>query len=177
MTLDEAARELGVSVDASPAEVETAYRRRARETHPDRSGTDDAFIRISAARATLLNAIILEPPRRVPAKPSSRLILTWVGVFLVGVFVATFRNDLPLGLVEPIVRYLVLIGSLVAYAITGARQWLIVACVAIGLTLIVTLAFVTFGGLVGMLVLVAPIYGLLLMGIRRRPVDSSRRQR
>ena len=178
MRLDEAARVLGVSVDATVAQVETAYRRRARETHPDRSGSDDAFIRVSAARAALLNAVSIEPPVHLPPKPSIPLIVTWVGVLLVGIFIATFNNETPLGIVEPIVRYVVLIVSLVAYAVTGRRVWLVVSCVAIALTAVLTIAFVSFGGLVGLLVLVAPIYGLLLMGIRqaprRRAVDNSR---
>ena len=170
MTLDEAARVLGVPVTASSAQIEAAYRRRARETHPDRSGSDDAFITVAAARETLLNAVVIERPVHAPPRPSPLLIATWVGVALVAIFVATFRNDWPLPVGEPIVRYLAMLVGLVGYALTGRTAFLVLAVVAIAATAALTLAFASFGGLVGLLVLVAPIYGLLLMGRRLRPL-------
>jgi len=41
---------LGVSQHASQAEVDAAYRRRAREAHPDTGGSDAAMARLNAAR-------------------------------------------------------------------------------------------------------------------------------
>jgi curved DNA-binding protein CbpA len=44
---------LGVSSDASPEEIKKAYRRKARETHPDFGGTDEAFTPVAQAYAIL----------------------------------------------------------------------------------------------------------------------------
>src|SRR5262245_37794954 len=54
---------LGVAKSAKPAEIRTAYRRRARESHPDLNPLDPA----SGARMTRLNRaarILLDPTRR-----------------------------------------------------------------------------------------------------------------
>jgi hypothetical protein len=49
LTLSEAYRVLGLSSDATLAEVKAAYRRTAAETHPDQGGTAAEFIRVRAA--------------------------------------------------------------------------------------------------------------------------------
>ncbi len=49
MTLSEAYRILGLSNEATLAEVKTAYRRKVAEAHPDRGGTAAEFIRVRAA--------------------------------------------------------------------------------------------------------------------------------
>jgi hypothetical protein len=41
---------LGLSANATPAEVDAAYRRLAREAHPDTGGSDAAMARLNAAR-------------------------------------------------------------------------------------------------------------------------------
>lgn len=49
---------LGVSPDADPREIKSAYRERAKEYHPDRNpdrNTDDAFRQIKTAKNVLLN--------------------------------------------------------------------------------------------------------------------------
>lgn len=45
---------LGVPPDASPGEIEDAYRRKALETHPDKGGSAEAFARVAEARAAAL---------------------------------------------------------------------------------------------------------------------------
>jgi hypothetical protein len=45
---------LGVSSDASPAEIESAYRKLAMEHHPDRGGDSSQMARINAARDSML---------------------------------------------------------------------------------------------------------------------------
>jgi curved DNA-binding protein CbpA len=51
--------ELGISADASMAEVKRAYRRRAKESHPDHGGDTAAFQR--AKRASM---VLLDPQKR-----------------------------------------------------------------------------------------------------------------
>ena len=64
MTPDEAAAVLGIAPDADEAEVDHAYRRLARELHPDRAigaeasavraGASDRFVQVIEAREVLL---------------------------------------------------------------------------------------------------------------------------
>lgn len=49
MTIEEAYQILGLQFGASHEEVRAAYRRRARETHPDAGGSAQEFIRVQAA--------------------------------------------------------------------------------------------------------------------------------
>ncbi len=50
-----AAQVLGVDVDATDREIRSAYRKRARVAHPDHGGTAAQMIRLTEARAILLN--------------------------------------------------------------------------------------------------------------------------
>lgn len=47
--------ELGVAKDATPSDIKSAYRRKAKETHPDSGGSDDAFERVNRAKLVLLD--------------------------------------------------------------------------------------------------------------------------
>jgi DnaJ domain len=47
---------LGVSANATPAQIEDAYRKLASEHHPDRGGDEQQMARINAARDALLEA-------------------------------------------------------------------------------------------------------------------------
>ena len=49
MTIADACRALGVGEGAGQDEIRSAYRRRARETHPDRGGAAEEFIKVQAA--------------------------------------------------------------------------------------------------------------------------------
>ena len=50
--VDAAFSELGLPEDADGDEVKRAYRERVKETHPDRGGDEDAFMRVQEAYAT-----------------------------------------------------------------------------------------------------------------------------
>lgn len=50
--IDAAFSEFGLSVDAGGDELKRAYRERVKETHPDRGGDEDAFMRVQEAYAT-----------------------------------------------------------------------------------------------------------------------------
>lgn len=52
-------RELGVGADASAAEIDKAYRKRARQTHPDAGGNAEAFHALTHAYA-----VLSDPDRR-----------------------------------------------------------------------------------------------------------------
>jgi len=45
---------LGLKPGAGPAEIETAYREKAKRYHPDKGGRDDVMARLNAARDELL---------------------------------------------------------------------------------------------------------------------------
>ncbi|HEY9721733.1 MAG TPA: J domain-containing protein [Oscillatoriaceae cyanobacterium] len=76
--------QLGVSREASPAEVRRAYRQRAREAHPDRSGSEAHMKRLNEAYAVLGDAErrraydestapkLHRAPRRPPRAPAPR---------------------------------------------------------------------------------------------------------
>lgn len=53
MQCDVARRVLGVASDASAAQVERAFRRHARDAHPDRGGDPDTFRLLVTARRVL----------------------------------------------------------------------------------------------------------------------------
>lgn len=73
LTRTQAARELGLSLPATPAQVKQAYRRLAREHHPDRGGDPARFQRLTAAVARLEDDTGTPPlpattPSRTPAR-------------------------------------------------------------------------------------------------------------
>jgi hypothetical protein len=55
MSADEARRILGVSADATEAEIQEAYTRLMRMAHPDAGGTSGLAAQLNAARDTLLS--------------------------------------------------------------------------------------------------------------------------
>lgn len=54
MSISEARAILGVSADATPTEIKTAYSRLMRSVHPDKGGTDGLAAQLNAARDRLL---------------------------------------------------------------------------------------------------------------------------
>ena len=55
MSLDEARSVLGVSVDATPEDIQSAYTRLMRLAHPDKGGTTGLAAQLNAARDRLLS--------------------------------------------------------------------------------------------------------------------------
>jgi hypothetical protein len=80
----DAARLLGVPVGADPAAVRRAFRLWAAVLHPDQGGSPEAFDRLSAARATLLQPLAEPPihdvPSRTPSAPTPRPRPPWSDV-------------------------------------------------------------------------------------------------
>jgi hypothetical protein len=52
---------LGITPDATPDEIRTAYRRASLAAHPDRGGTDETMAAVNAAYATLTDPAYLDP--------------------------------------------------------------------------------------------------------------------
>ncbi len=65
-------RVLSVSYEASPDDVRRAFRRLARQTHPDRGGSADAFHRVRVAYGALTDDLDGERRRWRPAPPRTR---------------------------------------------------------------------------------------------------------
>jgi len=169
MTPDRAAQVLGIGVDASREVIEHAFLRRAREAHPDAGGSAEAFREATEARDTLLR---LEPAPAViirggPGRQGPLLLTAWVAILLIAAFLSIYGVEHPLGLAEPLIRWAVLIGSALAYAVTGRRGWFVVAVVAAVATALMTILFTSFGGLVALLLVSPAVLGLALSGISR----------
>jgi len=173
MTPEQAAAVLGVSVDAPRAEFDAAYRRAARALHPDREGAEPtAFIQATEARRVLLELAeadaVAEAPVLVRRPPSIPLLVTWILLVLFAIAVSIGGSNLPLGPADPIIRFGLMLTGGIGFALTGKRVYFVLAVISIAATALVTILFTTFGALVGMLLLAAPLYGFLVMGRTRR---------
>ena len=186
MTPAEAAAHLGVSLDASAREVQAAYRRLARDVHPDRqsgasmrdAAASATFIRVTQARDVLIaHTAATEASASTgtlrDARPSAALIVTWIGLLALGIALSVFAHDFPLTPLEPVIRFGLLAVSAIAFALTGLRRWWVLLWVAIAATALETVLFTTLGSLLGMLLLAAPIYGLSVIGFARRRVRDA----
>jgi len=168
MTPDEAARILGVEVGSGPEVVQRAYRLLARSSHPDAGGAEDNFIRLTAARDALLAvppAVPVTAPRSAPPAPRSwALFATWTGILALAIFLCAYLAPLPFTIAEPLVRFPLLVVGLLGYALTGRRSLLVLGLVALAATALVGVVFTTLGVLVGLLLMVAAVFGLVTMG-------------
>ena len=63
---------LSLGYDAGPDDVRRAFRRAARETHPDRGGSAGAFLRVRQAHDALVANLEAERARWQPAPPAPR---------------------------------------------------------------------------------------------------------
>ncbi len=172
MTPDEAAAILGIEPGAGRPEIDAAYRRAARASHPDLAGESDAFVRATQAREVLLATpvvVVSEPIDDRRSGPLSRpLLITWIALMAFAIAISVGGSPFPLTPAEPILRFGALAAGSIGYAITGRRGFLMLAVAAIAATALVTILFTTFGSLLGMLLLAAPLYGLLVTRARLR---------
>lgn len=170
-----AAAILGIPPGAGRREIAAAFARRARATHPDRSGGDVAAFREAVlARDTLLSAADAAPPegiRRVaidgPRPQGAILLATWAGVLAIAAFCSVYGAEHPVHPVEAVVRWVLLASSAVAYGATGRPAFLGIALVLVAVTVVVTIVETSFGGLVGLLLVIPALYGLALSGVAR----------
>jgi hypothetical protein len=195
MTREEAAAALGVSVDATVAEIQRAFTAGARTSHPDRfSGATkeqsqqaaQEFIRLTSARDVLLQS----RPAGPAGSPVGGAVFTvhyrsrritwqglaaWLSVLAVAVFVSIVGAELPFTIAEPLVRFTLLTVGLIGYARTGRQGFLVLIVVCIAVTAVLTITFTTFGALLGMFLAAFPVIGLVLAG-RTQRVTASRMQ-
>jgi hypothetical protein len=198
MTPDEAAEVLGVDRDADQAELDRAYRRLARQLHPDRlSGSPETAVRAASARfidvarayqvlsdgrAAAAAAgragpgpVVVEhrsagAPRPAPIRPLGlRLFATWTALLVLGAVLSTSA--------EPVFTPLDQWGRLallVAAALTTGltrRRWAWRATLALlALSGVAVIASTTFASLLGLgLMAVASVGIAVQAGLVRFP--------
>ena len=175
MDITEAARILGVRADATRAELERAYRKRASESHPDRFAGESAervaaasaeFLSVGQAFATLTAAAV--PLRLAPVLPllPRAVVIAWMAVLALGVALAITGGPTPFGPVENIVRTALVVVGLVGYVLTGRRPFFVIAIVALVATALFTLTHASFGALLALLVIQPSAIALLIAGRR-----------
>jgi hypothetical protein len=197
MTLIEAAALLGVAEDASRADIEGAFKRLARLSHPDRfAGASAArsaaaaaeFIRITEARDLLLDAtaghqrtlsgaVLFDRPmgQAQPTADPRRSVGLWtyvLGVVSVFCFIGGVLPFSPWNLA----LLLPLDGCAIAFGRTGRRVFLVGTIIAIAANAVVALAIVSIGSLVALELLLVPVIALVVLG-RRQPRSRQSRGR
>ncbi|MES2093842.1 MAG: J domain-containing protein [Actinomycetota bacterium] len=202
MTRDEAARLLGITPAATPAEIERAFKQRARMWHPDRfadgspaqsAAAAAKFIRVTEARNLLLRPAAEPRPARprvdsqssteprfttagsqfAALPPHSRATAVWTFLLIVASILTVIGGPLPFSPWN--VLLLVPLGiSAIAYASTGRRGALIATLVFGAVNAALALAFASFGSLLALEILLAPVIALVVLGRRRRRAIRSR---
>jgi hypothetical protein len=170
MTPESAADLLGIAVDATPPEIEAAFTRRARETHPDRfagappaalAQAHDDFIGITDARALLL-AMRSDRPNVVVRAPSVGVwpIRIWTALLVPGAVLGLSGSAIPLPWMLVLVP---LLAAVVTLAVTAQRRWFLATIVLAVAYALLTAAFATFGSLLTLEVLLPPIIAILVL--------------
>jgi hypothetical protein len=177
---------LGVPLDASRADIEKAFRGHARREHPDISGDPATFARVTEAHDVLVHAAgwarpataapgngHRQVPAPVPPQPGFRLdpYALWLlsGLLGLGALLSATSTTSPLAPVEPAVRSLLLVGSIVGYALTARRGLGMLSALVIVATGVATIVWVSFGTLLGGLLMLPAVVLLVLHG-RGRPL-------
>ncbi len=196
MTSAEAALLLGVSAEALPAEIERAFKQRARTSHPDRftgasvpesRAAAAEFIRVTEARNLLLRLAaerigatrspgtprITEPliytsdrtPRSVPRRNGATII--WTSLLVAASVFCFIGGALPLSPWN-LLLLVPLDVCAIAYARTTRQGALVGTLVfgAVNAAVVVTNA--SFGSLVALEILLAPVIALVVIGRSRR---------
>jgi DnaJ-domain-containing protein 1 len=180
MTPDEAAAILEVRLDASPAEVERAYRRRARTLHPDRltdaseeriAATSEQFSRLTLAHQVMLREIAERPVIATiepDALPTGRwIVLGWLSVLFVSGVISYYGGALPYEAGDILLRLLPLAAVSTAFAITGRRVYYAATIALLAASVLITLALAAFGSLVALGLLLVAVVGLIVQGRQR----------
>lgn len=204
MTPADAAALLGVALDASPAQIDAAYKRRARASHPDQfvgagpqqtRAAADEFIRVTDARLLMLRYAAEQGSRARPTVPTTSpvaatatgtttarhpaapvALIVWSYLLIFASVFAFIGGALPFSPWMLLVLVPTDIAS-IAYARTGRRGFMIATLVMGAVNAAVTIAFASFGALLAFEVLLAPGIALFVLGQRtaRRTARDTRR--
>lgn len=195
MTTAEAAMLLGVSVHAMPKEIERAFKQRARMSHPDRfTGVSPAesraaaaeFIRVTEARNLLLRLAAERVAGGAPSAPriTEPLVYTsvpafrgaprrsgataiWTFLLVVATVFSFFGGTLPLSPWN-LLLLIPLDVCAIAYARTSRRSALVGTLVFGAINAAVAVTIASFGSLVALELLLAPVIALVVIGRSRR---------
>jgi hypothetical protein len=88
----------------------------------------------------------------------------WLGLYVVAALVSFLGGPLPYSGLDLWLRLLPLGLAAAAYARTGRQGFLAVVVALGGATAALTIAFASFGPLVSMILLAAPVLGLVALG-------------
>jgi len=105
-------------------------------------------------------------PQGVPAGPW--LFWVWTGLYAVGAAISFVGGPLPYSALDLWLRLIPLGLAAAGFARTGRTAFLAVVVALGGATAALTIAFASFGPLVAMIVLMAPVIGLVALGRRRQ---------
>lgn len=103
-------------------------------------------------------------PYEPVAPPSPWLFWVWLGLYVVAALVSFLGGPLPYSGLDLWLRLLPLGLAAAAYARTGRQGFLAVVVALGGATAALTIAFASFGPLVSMILLAAPVLGLVALG-------------
>jgi hypothetical protein len=181
MSPEEAAAILGVRPGASTAEVERAYRRLARDEHPDRlagaseeriAAAGERFSQVSLAHQVMLREIAerpviatLEPEGPLPT--GRWIVLGWLIVLFVSGVISYYGGALPYSEGDILLRLLPLAAVATAFAITGRRVFYAATIALLAASVLITLALAAFGSLVALGLLLVAVVGLIVQGRQR----------
>lgn len=182
MTPADAAEILGVGETASATEIEAAFRRLARQSHPDLfagrgadaiAAASAKFARVAEAHAVLLRAmsaaqrpVFVSSAVGVPPQRSPWLLATWIAMLVVATALSFTAGALPGSWLDLFARMVPFGVVLVGYAVTGGRVFFVLAAVLFVASAVVTLFFASFGSLLAFQVLLVPTLGLWYLGRR-----------
>ena len=174
MTPDEAATVLGVPAGSTAAEIESAYVRMARQTHPDRlvgadpeqlAAASAAFVRVSDARLVLLQVRSRVLAAASVPPPSPWPLRVWTALLLPGAVITLAGAGIPYPFA---LAALPLVIAVVALAVVG-RRWMFSLTVVLGLAYAtITVVNATFGGLLALGLLQVPVMAVLILRTPRR---------
>jgi hypothetical protein len=194
MTPERAADLLGVADGATAVDIEHAFARRARATHPDvapvigdAADAAAAFREAMEARDVLLARlrsvtaphdgvrppVFVAPyssePMRRPHGPA--LTAFWMLLVVIGASLSIYDAEAPLTIAEPIARWVLLGAALLGYSLTGRTPLLVAAVVLIVLSAVWMVVVTTIGTMLGMFITLPAAFGLLTSGVVRRKLQ------
>jgi hypothetical protein len=108
-------------------------------------------------------------PYQPPAPSAPWVFWVWLGVYALAAAISFIGGPLPYYELDLWLRLLPLGVAAAAYARTGRQPFLAVVVALGGATAALTILYASFGPLVAMMLLAAPVLGMVSLGRQRRP--------